>query len=230
MARRLATRAIQAALRVRDRAIARRYGLPPESSGIVWLRDQGYAAPERNSYAPTPWGLLPRMLPLAEVTEEDVFLDIGCGMGRILLEAAVHYPFARVEGVELVPRFAATARDVLTRNERRLRCRTWEVVTSDVLDYPVPDDVTVAYVYDPFTGSVFDEAMKRLEASVERRQRRLRVVYVTPKESERLLRSGVEVRGGSFGLLRTGATFRYLVCDLGSGGRDQPARHRPPLV
>jgi SAM-dependent methyltransferase len=200
---------------VRDSRLERRYGLPREASGILWLNNQGYAASGRNSYAPTPWGLLERILPVDEVSAQDVFLDLGCGMGRVLLEAGMRYPFVRVEGVELVPRLAATARAVLTRNAHLLRCRTWDVVTSDVVDYSVPDEVTVAYLYDPFTGPVFDAAMERLEASLERRPRRLRVVYVTPQESERLVRSAVEARTGSFRVLAIGARLRYVVCELG---------------
>jgi SAM-dependent methyltransferase len=202
-------------LRARELAIARRYALPHESAGIVWLRDQGYAAPERNSYAPTPWGLLRRMLSPAEVTEDDVFLDIGCGMGRIMLEAGLRYPFARVEGIELVPRQAAAAREALGRNEARLRCRSWEVVTTDVIDYVVPDDVTVAFLFDPFTGSLFDAAITRLEESVARRARPLTVLYVTPKERERLARSCVEVRSGSTRTFAIGPAYDWLVCELG---------------
>lgn len=200
-----------------DRAVARRYGLPREATGIVWLHDLGYAGPDRNSYAPTPWGVLERIVPPGEVTEEDVFLDIGCGMGRVALEAAMRYPFARVVGIELVPRFADVARHVLRRNQGRLRCRDWEVVTADVRDYAVPDDVTFAYLYDPFTGPLFDDALAHLQESVERRPRRLRVVYVVPQEEDRLLRKAALVRSGNVGLLRTGAMFRYLVCDLSPG-------------
>jgi SAM-dependent methyltransferase len=200
--------------RVRNRRLERRYGLPPEASGIVWLSEEGYEDPERRSYAPTPWGLLGRMLPSREVSAEDMFLDLGCGMGRVLLEAAMTYPFSRVEGVELVPRLAATARDVLARNQERLRCETWNVVVSDVVDYSVPDDATVVFLYDPFAGSVFDAAIRQLEASLRRRPRRLRVVYVTPDESARLLRSGVEIRRGRIRVLAVGASLEYVVCEL----------------
>ena len=214
--RRVVGPAYRAASRVRDGRIERRYGLPHEAAGIVLLRSDGFEGPDRNSYAPTPWGFLERMLPVAEVSGADVFLDVGCGMGRVMLEAGMHYPFARIEGVELVPRLASSARALLRRNEERLRCRSWEVVTSDVVSYSVPDDVTVAYLYDPFTGSVFDAVMSALEASVERRPRRVRIVYVTPQESERVVRSAAPLRRGRLRPLGLGFAFDYLVCDLGS--------------
>ena len=214
-AKRAAGPAIRAGARVRDGRLERRYGLPREASGIVWLKDQGYAGSDRNSYAPTPWGVLERVLPVDEVSAQDVFLDLGCGMGRVLLEAGLHYPFAHLEGVELVPANAATAREVLARNEHLLRCRSWNVVTSDVVDYSPPDEATVVFLHDPFTGPVFDAAVEQLEASVERRPRRLRVVYLTPSESDRLVRSGVVTHTGSFRVLSIGARLRYVVCELG---------------
>jgi tRNA G46 methylase TrmB len=36
-----------------------------------------------------------------EITREDVFIDIGCGMGPVLVEAAARYGFRRVIGVKL---------------------------------------------------------------------------------------------------------------------------------
>ncbi|MCW2990144.1 MAG: SAM-dependent methyltransferase [Solirubrobacterales bacterium] len=206
---------IRAGRRGLDAIVARRRSLPADASGIVWLEPLGHAAEGRNSYAPTPWRLLHRMLPAGEVSHEDVFVDFGCGMGRLVLEAASRYRCARVVGVELVPRFADAARTTLRANQHRLRCREWEIVTSDVLDYAVPDDVTIAYFYDPFTGPVFDAVLAKLRESVRRNPRRLRVVYLTPREAPRLLAAGaVTLRDGVSGLINAGGPYRYLVCEL----------------
>jgi hypothetical protein len=93
-------------------------GVPREAAETIWLEDLGLAHEERHSYAPTPWGLLGRLLPPSTVANDDVFADLGCGMGRLLLEAAERYPFRRVVGVELVPRFADAAA------RRSARCST----------------------------------------------------------------------------------------------------------
>jgi hypothetical protein len=53
-------------------------------------------------------------------------------------------------------------------------------VTADAATWQVPDDVTVAYLYDPFQGETLDAVIGQLIASVDRSPRRLRVIYVTP--------------------------------------------------
>ena len=138
-----------------------------------------------------------------------------------MLEAAERYPFRRLVGVEVVPELAQAARELLRRNQHRLRGGAWEIVTADVLDYEVPDDVTVAYFFDPFTGPVFEAVLGKLEASVDRRPRRIRIVYLVPIEVASLERSGrvVPVRRGTAGWLRTGGRYDYLVADLEPAGR-----------
>jgi hypothetical protein len=194
--------------------VERRYQLP--FSLEMEPGDHRSLGRDRNAYAPTPWRLLPRILPAGELSTDDVLVDFGCGKGRILLEAAERYPVRRVIGVEVEPHLADAARLLLQLNAGRLRVRDWEVVTADVLDYEIPTEMTVAYLYDPFTGPVFDRLMARLEESVKLRPRRVRLVYVTPIELERMTRSGrvVPVRAGITGWLTAGGRWRYFVGDL----------------
>jgi hypothetical protein len=74
-----------------------------------------------------------------------------------------------------------------------LRCKQVELVNRDVLDYEIPDDVTVAYFYNPFTGSVFRTVLEKLVASIERAPRELRIIYVNPVEEALLLIFGARV-------------------------------------
>jgi SAM-dependent methyltransferase len=198
--------------RIERALVERRYDLSPLAS----VADPAPAHEEHNAHAPTPWRLLPHILQPGDVGQTDVFVDFGCGTGRVMLEAAARYPLRRLAGVEIAPELAAAARALLSHNERYLRGRPWEVVTADVLDYEIPDDLTVAYLFDPFTGSVFDGVISRLEASVDRRPRRVRIVYVVPNELERLTRTGRvrTVRHGTAGWLRSGGRYEYFVGDL----------------
>jgi SAM-dependent methyltransferase len=157
----------------------RRYGLPADASRVVGLEGLGYGAPGRNDYAASSWNALRRILPKHEVSRDDVFLDIGCGMGRAIL-AASQYPFKRIIGIDIVPDFTQIAQAVVQRNRHRLRCNEIELVTADAATWAVPDDVTVVHLFDPFRGDVLDAVLSQLLASLDRRERQLRVIFLGP--------------------------------------------------
>jgi SAM-dependent methyltransferase len=60
-------------------------------------------------FVPTPTAVVERMLELAEVKKDDVVYDLGCGDGRILIQAARKYG-ARGVGVDLDPQRIEEAR------------------------------------------------------------------------------------------------------------------------
>ena len=85
---------------ITDLLFERRLGV--RTSGDVELQELGIAADGRVKYRPVGWLTLRRILPPSAVTTDDVFLDIGSGMGRAVLLAAA-YPFRRVIGDSRAP-------------------------------------------------------------------------------------------------------------------------------
>jgi SAM-dependent methyltransferase len=166
------------------RALERRAGI--ETEGHFSPEELGLSAENQQRYQPSNWLALRRVLPPNEVTHDDVFIDFGSGMGRIVFQAAARYPFRRVIGIELSDRLHAVAERNIARNRDRLRCQDVRLVLGDALEYDLPDDVTVVYFGNPFTGPIFDTVVRKLVASVERNPRTLRVLYFNPVE-ERLL-------------------------------------------
>lgn len=167
--------------------VERRWGI--ETAREVDLEALGLSSEHRVRYEPSGWLDLRRILKPADVGPGDVFVDLGAGKGRILLQAA-RYPFKRVVGVELSPRLAAVAQENIVASRESLCCRDIEVVVADAVEYEIPDDATVIYMYNPFSGPVFEAVVDNLLASVARRPRRVRVVYRTPLERERLEATG----------------------------------------
>lgn len=165
----------------------RRYGI--ETATEVPLEELGLAHPDRVHYRPSEWRTLRRILRADEVGQSDVFVDFGSGMGRILLEAA-EYPFGRVIGVELSERLNEIAMRNVERRLEHLRCKQVEVVTGDVVDYRVPDDVTVAFFANPFKGDILSTVVENLIASFDRRPRDLRIIYNYVREEFRLVDTG----------------------------------------
>lgn len=84
-------------------------------------------------YVPTPEDVVDRMLTLAEVTKEDVVLDLGCGDGRIPIRAAQKYG-ARGIGVDIDPKriAEATANARAAGVEHLTEFRVENALTTDV--------------------------------------------------------------------------------------------------
>jgi predicted RNA methylase len=129
-------------------------------------------------YAPTPYTVLKKVFRrLAIEPDGDVFLDYGAGKGRVVLHAALH-PFARVIGVEASAELCAIAEANVRRAPGPLRCREITIANADARDFPVPDDVTVVFFFEPFGRAVLEPVLAQLEASLRRRPRGVRIVYV----------------------------------------------------
>lgn len=163
--------------------------LDVQTSGRIELDELGVAGRDRWRYEPAEWRVLRRILRRREVDPDDVFLDMGSGMGRVVLQATDYRP-RRVIGVELSKDLTDIAQQNLARNRDRLRCKDVELIASDALEYEVPDDVTIVFFNNPFTGDVFAEVMRKLEASLDRRPRRMRIIYRNPREHAAVLASG----------------------------------------
>jgi SAM-dependent methyltransferase len=200
-----------------------------ETAAIVRLQELGLAAPDRENYHPTPWLALKRVLRQDEVTDQDVFIDFGCGKGRILYQAAM-YPFRRVIGVEISPDLAQIARDNIQRSLPKLRCRDVEVVTADVVNYEVPDDVTLVYFFDPFHGEVFAALLDRIIASLRRRPRELTIIYLDPFEEQALLDAGAKLVKATSGMRPTKAWAQENSIRMYKLGVAAHARSAPPTV
>jgi hypothetical protein len=166
----------------------RRYGV--DTDRPVALADLGIRETRSIDCMPAGISSLRRIFPRREVTEDDVFIDFGSGKGRVVLQAAMRYPFRRVHGVELSQQLHGIAERNVDRNRHRLRCRDVELTCANALDYPIPDNVTVAFFYNPFTWDVFRTVVSRLLESLDRNPRRLRIIYGNPREEAWLLSTG----------------------------------------
>jgi precorrin-6B methylase 2 len=166
----------------------KRYGV--DTDGLFSPSELGLPSPDSVRYCPAPVLALLRILPRREVGPDDALVDFGSGKGRMVLQAALWYRFRRVYGVELATVLHEAAERNLEQVRGRVRCRDVRLVHADVLAFPIPDDVTVAVFVNPFGGQMFRTVIERLVASLDEHPRRLRVVYINPREEAALLATG----------------------------------------
>jgi len=167
--------AVRGALRLKAaavRLIEERY-LGATTGGEIRGQELGY---EYGLYWGSSWLVLWELFRNLEVAEDDVFVDIGSGMGRVVFMAA-HRPFRRVIGVERSSSLTDVAQGIIARHRHRLTCQDVELLSVDALEWEIPDDLTVVYLFAPFPDEVFGQLVDRLVASVERCPRVIRLIY-----------------------------------------------------
>jgi hypothetical protein len=177
-------------------------GLAAKAEGHAWERyfcaetrasSIGPQAPHPQDtirYEPLPWTLVRSGIELLDLRSDDVFVDYGAGLGRALLMAASRR-VKQVLGIEFLPHLALLAEANMNlallaeanmkAAQHRLKSPV-KVIVADAAQWDVPDEVTVAYLFNPFIGSVMKAAQAKLRASLERRPRSFRLLYAHAKD------------------------------------------------
>ena len=134
-------------------------------------------------YEPTPVAQANALLdasPLAP--ERATFVDVGAGMGRVVLLAA-RRPFRAVVGVDVSPALVEIARENLTTVADPMRvARDVRIACADAADYSFPRGDLVVYLYNPFRAPVMDAMLVNLFDTDESRD--IVLLYHTPVERE----------------------------------------------
>jgi predicted RNA methylase len=132
-------------------------------------------------YQPTGVDLTRRLFRELDIHHQDfVFIDFGCGKGRVMLLAA-ELPFRRILGVEFSPELHEIAERNIAASAGQLQgCRNVKAILADAAEFVPPDDPLVCYFYNPFGETVMREVLKNLESSLRKVPRAVWIIYVDP--------------------------------------------------
>lgn len=149
---------------VADDVLDAALGLPPGR----WRHDPRRDAEVQSQYAgqsivdlPTPYVMCRHIFGQLALTEHDVFVDLGCAAGRVVLYGAA-VTRSRFRGIEIVRERGAIAQEA-ARNHDRV-----EIVIGDVLDQDLSVG-TVFYAFRPFSEETEGQVVTRLLAEAARR-------------------------------------------------------------
>ena len=98
-----------------------------------------------SGWLPTPWKIVREALKLAEPTPNDILYDLGCGDGRVVVQAALGYG-CRSIGFELDPK---RVQQTQSRINRTGVSEIAEVRQRDMLSISDLDKATIIFLYLP---------------------------------------------------------------------------------
>ncbi|MDG2539502.1 hypothetical protein P5Y53_17625 [Dyella jiangningensis] len=128
--------------------------------------------PDMVFYQPTPMRHVFDLVKRASITDDDVFVDLGSGLGHVPMLVSI-LTGARCLGIEREQVYVNGAQ----RSAKALRLGNVSFVAQDVREADLSSG-TVFYLYTPFTGAILGSVLERLRR--EAQQRPIRVVTFGP--------------------------------------------------
>lgn len=128
--------------------------------------------PEMIPYQTTPIRLLLDMAERLALTSDDVFYDLGAGLGRVVFGMALMSP-GQIKGVEIEPAYVEYAQQ--RAQQLNLARVSFVNANAQALEYA---DGTVFFLYTPFKGATLRHVLALLRGQA--RTRRIRVCTYGP--------------------------------------------------
>jgi SAM-dependent methyltransferase len=131
-------------------------------------------------YVPTGYTALSAMLRAIPMRRDDVFVDFGCGKGRVLFEVASRR-LRKVVGIELDKTLVDIACANLVKFRKRKLCNTpVEILHLDATTFD-PKEGTIFYMFNPFEYKTAQHVLNNIRTSLIAHPREIRILYNNPK-------------------------------------------------
>lgn len=136
-------------------------------------------------YQPTGVLAFRRVMRRVQLPPSPVFVDYGCGKGRLLILAATEFSTARAVGIEFSRELCDVAEENVERvaARRSLQCAV-DIVCTDAAEYRYQDDENVFYFFYPFDSELMRRVVEGIEESLRRSPRPAVLVYYYPVHAE----------------------------------------------
>ena len=116
-----------------------------KSLGVTWTQSTDYR-------------LLDHVFKTYPLKNNDIFIDVGCGEGRVLTYLYLRRVRNKLIGIELDPDVAETAR------KRTKNCKNIEILCENVMECAdVIKEATAIYIFNPFDDTVLVPFVEMIE-------------------------------------------------------------------
>jgi predicted RNA methylase len=127
-------------------------------------------------YYATSYRRIFRILDALRLGPSDIFIDLGCGKGRVICCASL-YPICEVIGVEDVPELCKIAEKNLMR--LRGKCTQARILHGRAEEFEYTKG-TVIYMFHPFGPKALAAVVSQLDKGLRLNPRDVKIVYVNP--------------------------------------------------
>jgi len=134
------------------------------------------SSPDAYYYSTMPYSAIMPILECLELTRDDVFIDIGCGKGRVICCAARH-DVREVVGVDKSKEMCVIAAANAARLRHRLSPVTVVNCTAQEFDY---SEGTAFFLFNPFDEAITRVVLAQIERTLSVKPRALRFAYANP--------------------------------------------------
>ena len=152
--------------------------------------------------AVSDYDVLKKIFKHIDLNANDVFVDIGCGNGRVINYLLTSKCKCRIIGVEKDNEIAATAAETFRKKD------SVSVVCADA-EVALPPEGTVFYIYCPFEAHQLENVLVNIEHSA---QNEIKLIYVDDVNSSVVLcRDGWQADCSDSIPLRYGEPMHYTI-------------------
>lgn len=128
---------------------------------------------DMRDYSPSPYGRIEKMVHYLNPGKDDIFVDFGCGKGRVVFLVALK-KLKKSIGIEINPHLIGAARRNLAGC--RWRRSPVELINTDAADYPITDE-NIFFIFNPFGEKTLEKVIFNIKHSLESRPRKVRIIY-----------------------------------------------------
>lgn len=126
------------------------------------------------TYGPTEYSKIRKMINYLKLDKDnDVFVDLGCGEGRVIFLVATQ-KLKKVIGVDLNKAFIATA--IKNLNTLKFNNTPIEFLNRNAVDFDFTQG-TIFYMFNPFGSKTLTDVIANIKESQVINPRRVRILY-----------------------------------------------------
>ena len=153
-----------------------------DTAGSASVKNDVTLFKDSSSYVPTPYKDMEKMFAGLDLGPDDVFVDLGCGKGRVIFSVAAKR-LKKVIGVEA----RRDMFEIASRNLKGLKIKNTpvEIVHADAASFDMREG-TVFFMFQPFGKRTRSKVMGNIKDSLGHNPRKVRIVCYGGPDSDAL--------------------------------------------